>query len=223
MEIEKDEDYSTCSEYETDSKSINNINEPINKPINNFISEIYSLKYKTYQEQFIALFKKYNLDINSLDKLIINFANLLNTNNSKIEMNINNYIHYSEKLIIKIYNIQYYLKEKRIDELINEIKSVNEKLLSNNLLFILHLQKLLHLIENNLVKDSLMYAQKYLIPLTENNDELYKKLGNVVSLLAYDNIKDCPYKDIITVDEHIDNINDKIISMLLEFLLKIKY
>ena len=223
MEIEKDEDYSTCSEYEIDSKSLNNIIEPINKQNNNFISEIYSIKSKTYQEQFISLLKKYNLDINSVNKLISNFAKTIDFNNNNTDMDFNNYIKYSEKLIIIIYNIKYYLKENRIDELINEIKSINEQLLNNNLLFILHRQKLLYLIKNNYVKDSLIYAQKNIIPLTENNDEFYKELGNIMNLLAYENIVDCPYNDIFNSDEnYIDKIEDEIISMIFEFLLKFK-
>ena len=100
MEIEKEEEYSTCSEFDTDSKSLNSINDPLSKPLNNFINEINSLKYKIYEEQFISIFTKYNIDVNNIYILISNYANL----NTKI--NYDEYIHYSEKLLTQIYNIK---------------------------------------------------------------------------------------------------------------------
>ena len=135
MEIEKEEEYSTCSEFDTDSKSLNSINDPLSKPLNNFINEINSLKYKIYEEQFISIFTKYNIDVNNIYILISNYANL----NTKI--NYDEYIHYSEKLLKKIYIIKYFLKENKIEEIINEIKSINKNILNNYyLLFIIHRQ-----------------------------------------------------------------------------------
>ena len=218
MEIEKDEEFSTCSELETtDTKSINDIIEQ-SKPKNNFIQEINFLKYKTYQEQFVLLFNQYNLEVNSISQLITNYAK---SKKDTIEIDYNNYIQFSEQLITKIYNIKYFLKENKIDELINEIKSINEKILNDNLLFILHKEKLIYYIKENLVKESLAYAQKNLINLTKNNSVLYNKLENVMSLLAYENIKECTDKELVNEStSNNDKIEDEIIGLILRFLIK---
>ena len=218
MEIEKDEEFSTCSELETtDSKSINDTIEQ-SKPKNNFIQEINFLKYKTYQEQFVLLFNQYNLEVNSISQLITNYAK---SKKDTIEIDYNDYILFSEQLITKIYNIKYFLKENKIDELINEIKSINEKILNDNLLFILHKEKLIYYIKNNLVKESLIYAQKNLINLTKNNSVLYKKLENVMSLLAYENIKECADQELVNeYTNNDDKIEDEIIGLILRFLIK---
>ena len=220
MEIEKDEEFSISSELETDTKSINVIIEKVNKPTNNFIKEINSLKYKLYKDQFISLFNKYNLDINLINNMISNYAK---SKNSTVEIDYNNYIFYSENLITKIYNIKYFLKENRIDELINEIKDINEKILNNYLRFDLHKKKLFHFIKNNMVRETLIYAQSYMIPLTENNNILYKKLEKIMSLLAYENINDCADKKLVNEFENfIDEIEDKTIYSILIFLIENK-
>ena len=218
MEIEKDEEFSTCSELETtDTKSINDTIEQ-SKPKNNFIQEINFLKYKTYQEQFVLLFNQYNLEVNSISQLITNYAK---SKKDTTEIDYNDYILFSEQLITKIYNIKYFLKENKIDELINEIKSINEKILNDNLLFILHKEKLIYYIKENLVKESLAYAQKNLINLTINNSVLYKKLENVMSLLAYENIKECADKELVNESTNNNNkIEDEIIGLILRFLIK---
>ena len=218
MEIEKDEEFSTCSELETtDTKSINDIIEQ-SKPKNNFIQEINFLKYKTYQEQFVLLFNQYNLEVNSISQLITNYAK---SKKDTIEIDYNNYIQFSEQLITKIYNIKYFLKENKIDELINEIKSINENILNDNILFILHKEKLIYYIKENLVKESLAYAQQNLINLTKNNSVLYKKLENVMSLLAYENIKECADKELVNEStSNNDKIEDEIIGLILRFLIK---
>ena len=218
MEIEKDEEFSTCSELETtDTKSINDIIEQ-SKPKNNFIQEINFLKYKTYQEQFVLLFNQYNLEVNSISQLITNYAK---SKKDTIEMDYNNYILFSEQLITKIYNIKYFLKENKIDELISEIKSINENILNDNILFILHKEKLIYYIKENLVKESLAYAQQNLINLTKNNSVLYKKLENVMSLLAYENIKECADKELVNEStSNNDKIEDEIIGLILRFLIK---
>ena len=217
MEIEKEEELSTYTETDTDTKSINeNINK-VNNSINNnnFIQEINSSKYKTYQDQFISLFNKYNLDISKIYTLISNYAKSKDNN---VNIDYIGYIFYSENLIIKIYNIKYFIKENKIDELINEINSINEKILTNNLLFILHIKKLLFYIKNNLVKESLAYAQKYLVPLTRDDNRLYIKLGNVMSLLAYEDINKCDNKILAKECENIDE--DEIICLILRFLIE---
>ena len=217
MKIEKEEELSTYSETETDTKSINeNLNKVSNSISNsNFIQEINYSKYKTYQQQFISLFNKYNLEINSIYKLISNYAK---SKDNESDIDFINYIFYSENLITKIYNIEYFLKENKIDELINEIKSINENILSNDLLFILYRKKLLYYIKNNMVKESLKYAEKYLVPLTKDNNILYIKLGNVMSLLAYEDINKCPDKDLINEYENIDQ--EEIIYLILRFFIE---
>ena len=218
MEIEKDEEFSTCSELETtDTKSINDTIEQ-SKPKNNFSQEINFLKYKTYQEQFVLLFNQYNLEVNSIYQLITNYAK---SKKNIIEIDYNNYILFSEELITKIYNIKYFLKENKIDELINEIKSINENILNDNLLFILHKEKLIYYIKNNLVKESLIYAEKNLINLTKNNSVLYKKLENIMSLLAYENLKECADQELVNeYTNNDDKIEDEIIGLILCFLIK---
>ena len=219
MEIEKEEEnsISTFSDLEADSKSISNIvnlNKSMTSQLNNFDSIINSLKYKTYQDQFISLFNKYNIDINNLDKLILNYSN------TKTEKkHSDDYIYYAEKLLTQIYNIKYFLKENKINEVINEINDINEKILNEELLFALHRQKLITLIKKDMINESLLYAQKYLLPLSENNQILYNELEKVMGILGYKNIKDCPDKELIDNDKILDKIEDKILSALLIFLI----
>ena len=220
MEIEKEEEnsISTFSDLEVDSKSISNIvnlNKSMTSQLNNFDSIINSLKYKTYQDQFISLFNKYNIDINNLDKLILNYSN------TKAEKkHSDDYIYYAEKLLTQIYNIKYFLKENKINEVINEINDINEKILNGELLFALHRQKLITLIKKDMINESLLYAQKYLLPLSENNQILYNELEKVMGILGYKNIKDCPDKELIDGNDKIlDKIEDEILSALLIFLI----
>jgi len=220
MEIEKEEEnsISTFSDLEADSKSISNIvnlNKSMTSQLNNFDSIINSLKYKTYQDQFISLFNKYNIDINNLDKLILNYSN------TKAEKkHSDDYIYYAEKLLTQIYNIKYFLKENKINEVINEINDINEKILNGELLFALHRQKLITLIKKDMINESLLYAQKYLLPLSENNQILYNELEKVMGILGYKNIKDCPDKELIDDNDKIlDKIEDEILSALLIFLI----
>ena len=220
MEIEKEEEYSisTFSDLESDSKSISNIvnlNKSMTSQLNNFDSIINSLKYKTYQDQFISLFNKYNIDINNLDKLILNYSN------TKAEKkHSDDYIYYAEKLLTQIYNIKYFLKENKINEVINEINGINKQILNEKLLFDLHRQKLIYLIKKDMINESLLYAQKYLLPLSENNQILYNELEKVMGILGYKNIKDCPDKELIDDNDKIlDKIEDEILSALLIFLI----
>ena len=76
IEIEKEEELSTYSETDIDTKSTNEYIFKVNNSIsnNNFIQSINSSKYKLYQEQFISLFTKYNLEISAISELISNYA-----------------------------------------------------------------------------------------------------------------------------------------------------
>ena len=220
MEIEKEEEYSTStfSDLEPDSKSISNItniSKSMPSQLSNFDSIINSLKYKTYQDQFISLFNKYNIGINNLDKLILNYSNT-----KSLKKHNDDYIYYAEKLLTQIYNIKYFLKENKINEVINEINGINEKILNEKLLFALHRQKLIYLIKKDMVNESLLYAQKYLLPLTENNKILYNELEKVMGILGYKDIKDCPDKELINdSDKILDKIEDEILSTMLIFLI----
>jgi hypothetical protein len=221
MEIEKEEEYSisTISDLESDSKSISNITDiskSMPSQLSNFDSIINSLKYKTYQDQFISLFNKYNIDINNLDKLILNYSNT----KSQKKHSDNDYIIYAEKLLTQIYNIKYFLKENKINEVINEINGINEKILNEKLLFALHRQKLIYLIKKDMINESLLYAQKYLLPLSENNKILYNELEKVMGILGYKDIKDCPDKELLDGNDKIlDKIEDEILSTMILFLI----
>ena len=69
--------------------------------------------------------------------------------------------------------------------------------------------------------ESLEYSKKFLISLTENDEVLYEKLGNIMSLLAFSNIEDCPDKELINMDMSLINkIEDDIILKILDFLIK---
>ena len=217
IEIEKEEELSTYSETDIDTKSTNEYIFKVNNSIsnNNFIQSINSSKYKLYQEQFISLFTKYNLEMNSIGKLISNYAK--SKDSTITDIDYVNYIFYSENLITKIYKIKHFLKENKIDELINEIKSINENILNNHFLFILYRKKLLYYIQNNMVKESLICAEKYLAPLTKDDNILYKKLGDAMSLLAYEDINKCTDKDFVKECESINE--DEVICLILRYFI----
>ena len=74
-----------------------------------------------------------------------------------------------------------------------------------------------------MISESLEYARINMIPLTKNNDVLYKELGDSMSLLAYKNINDCSDNGIIRdYKSNVDKIEDDIISRIFEFLIKFK-
>jgi len=220
MEIEKEEEYSTStfSDLEADSKSISNItniSKSMPSQISNFDNIINLLKYKTYQDQFISLFNKHNIDINNLDKLILNYSKIKDQ-----KKNSDDYIYYAEKLLTQIYNIKYFLKENKINEVINEINGINKQILNEKLLFDLHRQKLIYLIKKDMINESLLYAQKYLLPLSENNKNLYNELEKVMGILGYKDIKDCPDKDLLDGNDKIlDRLENEILSTMLIFLI----
>jgi len=220
MEIEKEEEYSTStfSDLEADSKSISNItniSKSMPSQISNFDNIINLLKYKTYQDQFISLFNKHNIDINNLDKLILNYSKIKDQ-----KKNSDDYIYYAEKLLTQIYNIKYFLKENKINEVINEINGINKQILNEKLLFDLHRQKLIYLIKKDMINESLLYAQKYLLPLSENNKNLYNELEKVMGILGYKDIKDCPDKDLLDDNDKIlDRLENEILSTMLIFLI----
>jgi len=220
MEIEKEEEYSTStfSDLEADSKSISNItniSKSMPSQISNFDNIINSLKYKTYQDQFISLFNKHNIDINNLDKLILNYSKIKDQ-----KKNTEDYIYFAEKLLTQIYNIKYFLKENKINEVINEINGINKQILNEKLLFDLHRQKLIYLIKKDMINESLLYAQKYLLPLSENNKNLYNELEKVMGILGYKDIKDCPDKDLLDDNDKIlDRLENEILSTMLIFLI----
>ena len=91
----------------------------------------------------------------------------------------------------------------KIDEAINEINNINIEILEKNpsIHFELQKQKLIEIIKQNKIEESISFAQRTLYPITQNNEKLLNELEKIMSLLAFEDINQSPFKELGTVEQ----------------------
>lgn len=110
---------------------------------------------------------------------------------------------YDADLLNKRMQIRMLIVSGKIDDAINEINNINVEILEKNpsIHFELQKQKLIEIIKANNIEEAISFAQKTLYPITQNNDQLLSELEKIMSLLAYEDISQSPFKELGTVDQ----------------------
>ena len=110
---------------------------------------------------------------------------------------------YDENLLEKRMIIRNLIINGKIDEAINEINNINIEILEKNpsIHFELQKQKLIEIIKQNKIEESISFAQRTLYPITQNNEKLLNELEKIMSLLAFEDINQSPFKELGTVEK----------------------
>ena len=110
---------------------------------------------------------------------------------------------YDENLLEKRMIIRNLIINGKIDEAINEINNINIEILEKNpsIHFELQKQKLIEIIKQNKIEESILFAQRTLYPITQNNEKLLNELEKIMSLLAFEDINQSPFKELGTVEQ----------------------
>ncbi|KAL4464425.1 hypothetical protein ABPG72_010912 [Tetrahymena utriculariae] len=98
----------------------------------------------------------------------------------------------------------------QIDEAINELDKINKKVLEENkdINFNIKLQKCIELIRSEQIDKAISFAQEELLPILESSNydkkEQYQdSMEKVMSLLAFENLKESPYQDLVSNSQRI--------------------
>ncbi|EAS05436.2 Ran-binding protein in the microtubule-organising centre protein (macronuclear) [Tetrahymena thermophila SB210] len=97
----------------------------------------------------------------------------------------------------------------QIDEAINELDKINKKVLEENkdINFNIKLQKCIELIRSEQIDKAISFAQEELLPILESSNEkkeLYQdSMEKVMSLLAFENLQESPYQDLVSNSQRI--------------------
>ena len=157
---------------------------------------------KITNEQWNSELSKIRIKKENMNQLVANYLIIEGHKNALLkfiqEAKIN--IEYDEELLDKRVKIRNLILEDNIQEAINEINNINSEILEKNpnIHFELKKQKLISLIQENKIDESLEFAQKVLYPITQNNQKMLSELEKIMSLLAFENISQSPFKDIGT-------------------------
>ena len=216
IESEGEEEYSSFSAEVP--MSINDLENKIN--LNNDIK-----KKKITNEQWNKELNSKKINKDQMNQIIANYLFVQGytiplkkfIKESKIKFE------FDEKLLNKRFLIRQLITENKIEDAITEINLINEKILSENknLLFILQRQVLLNHIKENNLQEALDFAKNVLLPLTKDNDFLFKELEKVMCLLAYENVEDAPEKELFT-KKFLEKISSKTNLVILNYMAKDK-
>ncbi len=126
---------------------------------------------------------------------------------------------FDEKLLNKRFLIRQLITSNHIQKAIDEINSIDKKILQENkiIYFVLQRQILLKYIKENKLEEGLIYAKENLLPMTEGDEFLYKELEKTMCLLVYENIGDAPEKELIT-DKFLEKIASKVNLVILNYI-----
>jgi hypothetical protein len=226
MESEEEEENSSFSNQFRGSQSENNRNNEINrKSITN--------------EKWLKDLCSRTINKDKLNQIVANYLFIQGyclplkkfINETKIKFD------FDEKLLKKRFLIRQLITNNKIDKAINEINSIDKKILEENKIihFVLLRQILLKYIQENKNEEALKFAKETILPLTAGDDFLYKELENTICLLVYENIDESPQKELIS-DKFLDKIaskinlvvlnylsKDKVVNLNLELLIKLMY
>ena len=157
---------------------------------------------KITNEQWNSELSKIRIKKENMNQLVANYLIIEGHKNALLKFieEAKVKIEYDENLLDKRVKIRNLILEDNIQEAINEINNINSEILEKNpnIHFELKKQKLISLIKENKVDESLEFAQKVLYPITQNNQKMLSELEKIMSLLAFENISQSPFKDIGT-------------------------
>ena len=212
MESDEEEEYSNISAHLPDNmgdleNKLNLNNEIKRKSITNekWFKELNSHKInKDKMDQIIANYLFIQGYCIPLKKFILE---------SKIKFD------FDEKLLNKRFLINQLVTKNKIEQAINEINSIDKKILEENKIihFVLLRQILIKYIQDNKLQEGLIFAQEKILPLVEGDTLLYQDFENTIGLMAYENINESPEKDIVS-DKFLEKIASKTNLVILNYL-----
>ncbi|KAL7130071.1 hypothetical protein ABFS83_13G109100 [Erythranthe nasuta] len=93
---------------------------------------------------------------------------------------------------------------------IEELNHLNPNILKENLGLAFRLEQLLviELVRNNNLEKALKVAQEELAPIGEKHNDLLEELERTVSLLAFEDSKNCPAADLLDVSRRTEIANE---------------
>ncbi len=231
MESEEEEEYSSFS-YQLQG-SINDLE----ARLNNLDSELK--KKSITNEKWLKELNSRKINKNQMNQIVANYLFIQGyclplkkfISETKIKFD------FDEKLLNKRFLIRQLIVNNRIEKAIEQINLIDKKILQENKImhFVLQRQRLLNFIQQNKLEEGLLFAKQNLLPLTENDEFLYKELEKIMCLLVYENINDSPEKDLIS-DKFLEKIaskmnlvilyyisGNKMVNLNLEMMIKLMY
>ena len=173
---------------------------------------------------------KWNLELSKIkinreemNKLVLNYLiieghkeaveKFINETNTKVDFD---YI-----LLEKRQKIRNLIINGKIDSAVNEINDINIEILEKNpsLHFELQKQKLIEIIKQNKIDESIYFAQNILFPITSNDPSLLSELEKIMSLLAFDDISNSPFKEYQT-HEQLKKLSSTVNLQILAFMMQ---
>jgi len=96
-------------------------------------------------------------------------------------------------------DIRSMIHDGHIEKAIQKVKDLDPKILEGNpdLFFTMMLQKLIELIKQNRILESIDFAQKELTPFVEKNPKQLEKVEKVMTLLAFEDISGSSFSDLV--------------------------
>ncbi|XP_020270194.1 glucose-induced degradation protein 8 homolog isoform X2 [Asparagus officinalis] len=97
-----------------------------------------------------------------------------------------------------------------VEDAIEKVNDLNPEILDTNpqLCFHLQQQRLIELIRQGKVEEALEFAQEELAPRGEENQCFLEELERTVALLAFENLKDCPYRELLDVSQRLKTASE---------------
>lgn len=140
-----------------------------------------------------------------MNKLVLNYLIIEGHKDAVVQFikETNLQCEYDANLLEKRMIIRNLIIGGKIDEAINEINDINIEILGKNpsIHFELQKQKLIEIIKHNKIEESIEFAQKNLFPIAKNNKGLLIELEKIMSLLAFEDIQQSPFKQLGTTEQ----------------------
>jgi hypothetical protein len=160
---------------------------------------------KISNEKWNGELSKIKVNRDDMNKLVLNYLIIEGYKEAVIKFTKESNLtcEYDLELLEKRIQIRNFIIKGEIDEAINLINNINSEILEKNpsIHFELEKQKLIEIIKANKVEEAIMFAQNTLFPITVNNPKLLDELENIMSLLAFEDIKTSPFKELGGVDQ----------------------
>ncbi|XP_023001740.1 protein GID8 homolog isoform X2 [Cucurbita maxima] len=97
-----------------------------------------------------------------------------------------------------------------VEDAIEKVNDLNPEILDTNpqLFFHLQQQRLIELIRNGKVEEALEFAQEELAPWGEENQSFLAELERTVALLAFEDVSNCPVRDLLDISQRLKTANE---------------
>ncbi|XVE87980.1 hypothetical protein DITRI_Ditri19aG0031500 [Diplodiscus trichospermus] len=97
-----------------------------------------------------------------------------------------------------------------VEDAIDRVNDLNPEVLDTNpqLFFHLQQQRLIELIRNGKIEEALQFAQEELAPRGEENQCFLEELERTVSLLAFEDISNCPVGELLDISQRLKTASE---------------